>query len=376
MADKAKTTASNLFAKTKTFTFRATQKAMVKLGKAEETVDIQFNQENERFQQHYKAVKKLKKDTRALVKILQDLAVQQAIIADDLHGLYDTKASNYNATLKNQDISKSVDQARIAFDENMKKDFLEPISKYLGQFKEATIRINERNTRLVDMDRYGRDVRSLQEKAINQAKVSAAQQKFEAATSNYHSLNDELLKDLPRLYDDRIPFFDPLLATYSLSLSEYYKSAARSTSEIHSPVSHIDRESVHNHQRVLTPTESSAFTFKSTIGTGSSNRTSAVYSSGFQEHDPYASEYSTASAPPSEPQPTAVMPPHRSALPTPPVKKLPQAKALFDFNPAEANELGFRLGDVLTIHSMKGDWWEGELNGRKGLLPSNYVQLL
>jgi len=58
--DKAKATASSIFGKTKTFTARATQKVMVKFGKAEETVDIQFNQEAERFVNHSKAVKKNK----------------------------------------------------------------------------------------------------------------------------------------------------------------------------------------------------------------------------------------------------------------------------------------------------------------------------
>ena len=55
---------------------------------------------------------------------------------------------------------------------------------------------------------------------------------------------------------------------------------------------------------------------------------------------------------------------------------LPKAKAMYDFNPQEANELGFKIGDTIIIHNNKGDWWEGELNGKRGLLPSNYVQML
>ena len=42
----------------------------------------------------------------------------------------------------------------------------------------------------------------------------------------------------------------------------------------------------------------------------------------------------------------------------------------------ETVDMIIRINDVITIHSTKGDWWEGELNGRRGLLPSNYVQLL
>ena len=32
-------------------------------------------------------------------------------------------------------------------------------------------------------------------------------------------------------------------------------------------------------------------------------------------------------------------------------------------------------GDIITIIAKHhGDWWEGELNGASGLLPSNYVK--
>jgi len=55
---------------------------------------------------------------------------------------------------------------------------------------------------------------------------------------------------------------------------------------------------------------------------------------------------------------------------------LKKAKGIFDFVPNEANELGFKVGDILTIRSTPGDWWEAELNGKIGLIPANYVQLL
>lgn len=64
-------------------------------------------------------------------------------------------------------------------------------------------------------------------------------------------------------------------------------------------------------------------------------------------------------------------------VPVPPAKSnAKRAVALYDFNAQETNELGFKVNDVITILTMNGDWWEGELNGRKGLLPNNYVKLL
>lgn len=65
------------------------------------------------------------------------------------------------------------------------------------------------------INRYSRDYRIHEEKA-QVAKANAAKQKYETAKSNYTALNDELLRDLPALYEDRIPFFDPALATVLL----------------------------------------------------------------------------------------------------------------------------------------------------------------
>jgi len=365
--EKAKKGAANLFAKARTEVFRTTQKAMVKMGKADETMDIQFGQESDKFTLHYKAVKKLKKDAAQLLTLLRDLTVQQATLADDLYQMYPTSAANYNATLKEQDIAKLIDSARLVFDETMRKDFLDPTSKYLGQFKEAKGRIAIRNTRLVDMDRYGRDVRVLQEKAGPHSKITVAEQKYEAAVANYQSLNDELLRDLPALYEDRIPYFDPLFATYTVATSEYYRQCAKSTAEILSYVSAIDRQAIHNHQRVIAPTEGSAATFKATVGSTLKSGHSSL-----DHNDPYAD----ATAPPQMVEkPVPAHAPAPKPTPVPP-SRAQKAKALYDFAAQEPNELGFKVGDIIILRTMKGDWWEGELNGKKGLLPSNYVELL
>jgi len=57
--------------------------------------------------------------------------------------------------------------------------------------------------------------------------------------------------------------------------------------------------------------------------------------------------------------------------------KLPQCRALFAYNATEADELSFQPGDVITITNKENEgWWEGTSKGRKGLFPSNYVEML
>jgi len=80
-----------------------------------------------------------------------------------------------------------------------------------------------------------------------------------------------------------------------------------------------------------------------------------------QPVQPKAQPVAPAAARPPVPQPAAV------ARPT--------AKALYNYAGATQDELSFNEGDIIVI--LKKDpvgWWEGELKGRRGWIPANYVE--
>jgi len=54
-----------------------------------------------------------------------------------------------------------------------------------------------------------------------------------------------------------------------------------------------------------------------------------------------------------------------------------RVKALFDFTPIENGDLAFRKGDVIeVVGAVYRDWWRGTLDGKTGIFPINYVQIL
>ncbi|OJJ53285.1 hypothetical protein ASPSYDRAFT_50789 [Aspergillus sydowii CBS 593.65] len=54
----------------------------------------------------------------------------------------------------------------------------------------------------------------------------------------------------------------------------------------------------------------------------------------------------------------------------------PTAKALYDYEAAEDNELSFpEDAEITNIEFPDDDWWLGEYRGKTGLFPANYVQL-
>lgn len=52
------------------------------------------------------------------------------------------------------------------------------------------------------------------------------------------------------------------------------------------------------------------------------------------------------------------------------------AKARYDFSARDRSELSLQEGDTIKILSKKGHtgWWKGEVYGRVGFFPANYVE--
>nr|XP_023655126.1 SH3 domain-containing protein 19 [Paramormyrops kingsleyae] len=54
-----------------------------------------------------------------------------------------------------------------------------------------------------------------------------------------------------------------------------------------------------------------------------------------------------------------------------------RAQALYDFTSENNDELSMTVGDIITgVESVDEEWFVGELRGRRGLVPKNYIQLL
>ncbi|KAF8308835.1 hypothetical protein DL93DRAFT_2086491, partial [Clavulina sp. PMI_390] len=83
------------------------------------------------------------------------------------------------------------------------------------------------------------------------------------------------------------------------------------------------------------------------------------------------------------PPPTRAAPVTRAPTPPPEPEEEPEpepeewVKALYDHQGEDSGDLPFQEGArIKVIEHNSPDWWTGELNGRQGLFPSSYVEIM
>ncbi|KAH7367508.1 SH3 domain-containing protein [Plectosphaerella cucumerina] len=70
--------------------------------------------------------------------------------------------------------------------------------------------------------------------------------------------------------------------------------------------------------------------------------------------------------------------PKPNFAPKPSQLKSNEAVALFTFDADQPGDLGFKKGEVITVlkkTESANDWWTGQLNGKTGIFPANYVKM-
>lgn len=328
--------------------------------------DPQFAAMKKLFEENKKSLDKVNDHVTAFLLACQEVLHAQKKVAMDMSDHYgDAKTLPEGMVKDNLALIEQMMLEKTRVDEAIRRGFQDPLNKYKAQYRELEERMRERSRRFEEMLKLEEDVKKYKQKS--DARLSGTERRLTSAKQAYEDLHAELLEDIPKLVEDKVRFFEPMVAVLIDAQIMFYKGMDDKLVDVQSRITHIDRAAAQTHPKVIRPRNESAV--------GRSYSSFGSSSTGAAPRPVEGSGYSTQ--PPPQQQSYGGAPPPVPTRSLPAVPQHPRAQGLWDFNTVQPNELPFRTGDVLNIiDSSAGDWWTAELNGRTGLIPANYVQMI
>ncbi|KCV68838.1 hypothetical protein H696_04256 [Fonticula alba] len=210
---------------------RASTAVLQSVGAVDKTVDRQYDEEERRFLQLESNTNKLMTEARQYLDALRAMSLAQQRIAESMTAFYDEQATLALCGIRFRDAMTQLDtSARADFDQRIRATFLEPLGRFISLYPSVKDHMKNRSNAMLDYDSLRARVRRSAEKPDSDAtRLPRLEADCNAAKELYQRLNQELVEDLPRLIDSRVPYLDPSFSALAKAQYSYYHSCATAT---------------------------------------------------------------------------------------------------------------------------------------------------
>uniref|UniRef100_A0A8D0F019 Endophilin-A2 n=1 Tax=Strix occidentalis caurina TaxID=311401 RepID=A0A8D0F019_STROC len=241
---------------------------------------------------------------------------------------------------------KRLAEVKDSLDIEVKQNFIDPLQNLCDKdLKEIQHHLKKLEGRRLDFDYKKKRQGKIPDEELRQAMEKFEESKEVAETSMHNLLETDIeqVSQLSALVDAQL---------------DYHRQAVQILDELAEKLKRRMREASSRPKREYKPKPRETYDFGETDqsnGGFSCNPTPKVSaSSSFRSDKP--SRASVRSIPPLD---------------------QPCCKALYDFEPENDGELGFKEGDIITLtNQIDENWYEGMINGQSGFFPLNYVEVL
>ncbi|XP_043679985.1 endophilin-A isoform X8 [Vespula pensylvanica] len=278
------------------------------------------------------------------------------------------------ALIEMGDAMKQMADVKYSLDDNIKQNFLEPLHHLQTKdLKEVMHHRKKLQGRRLDFDCKRR--RQAKDDEIRQAEEKFAESLHLAQMGMFNLLEN----DVSDGYVEQVA----QLATFSEALLEYHQQCIdilriltdkllekKEEAAIRPKMEFVPKTFADLHVEGLTTSD--AMNGGNFSLHGASRAGSPVHGDGKRSQ----LELFPAGNPPQSANASPLPSPSKSPARTP-MTRQPCCTALYDFEPENEGELGFKENDTITlIQKIDENWYEGSLNGRKGYFPVTYVQVV
>ncbi|XP_026544651.1 endophilin-A2 isoform X1 [Notechis scutatus] len=258
--------------------------------------------------------------------------------------------SNFgDALLDAGESMKRLAEVKDSLDIEVKQNFIDPLQNLCDKdLKEIQHHLKKLEGRRLDFDYKKKRQGKIPDEELRQALEKFEESKEVAETSMHNLLETDIeqVSQLSALVDAQL---------------DYHKQAVQILDELAEKLKRRVRDASSRPKREYKPKPRESYEFGETLdqsnGGFSCNPAPKVSaaSSSFRSEKPSRT-------------PSRIFSPHLDQ---------PCCKALYDFEPENEGELGFKEGDIITLtNQIDENWYEGMIHGQSGFFPLNYVEVL
>uniref|UniRef100_A0A4W4GRG0 Bridging integrator 1b n=1 Tax=Electrophorus electricus TaxID=8005 RepID=A0A4W4GRG0_ELEEL len=224
---------------------RAQEKVLQKLGKADETKDLAFEEGVINFNKQLAEGTKLQKDLRAYLAAVKAMHESSSRLQECLADMYDPDwygKEEMDSTIEDSDLlwtdfhQKLVDHALISMD------------TYLGQFPDIKARIAKRDRKLVDYDSARHNFAAVNKgkKKEGGIKISKAEEELERAQKVFEDINIDLQEELPSLWNSRVGFYVNTFQSVAGLEEKFHRETGKLSQNMHDILVKLENQDIHS----------------------------------------------------------------------------------------------------------------------------------
>ncbi|KAF8258374.1 BAR-domain-containing protein [Lactarius quietus] len=193
---------------------RAGTSLLQKTGQIERTVDQDFASEEAKYKVFEKECSTLQKDGKAYLDSMRAMSSAQLRLAETIDTFYGASDRTSESAMAAHAYRRSVEELDTGISRELDAPYrttiLDPLGKMNSYFPTINEHISKRNKKLLDYDAARSKVRKMAEKPSEDAtKLPKAQQELDEAKEVFDLMNEQLVREIPVLLEQRVPYFDP-----------------------------------------------------------------------------------------------------------------------------------------------------------------------
>ncbi|XP_075333446.1 myc box-dependent-interacting protein 1b isoform X2 [Odontesthes bonariensis] len=219
---------------------RAQEKVLQKLGKADETRDVAFEEMVANFNKQMAEGTRLQKDLKTYLTAVKTMHDASRRLHDCLADMYEP---DWFGKEEMDALAEDTDTLWLDYDQNITDKSLLTVDTFLTQFPEIKARIAKRERKMVDFDSARHHFASLQKgKKKDEAKIAKAEEDLGRAQKIFEELNVELQDELPALWDRRVGVYVNAFQSLAGHQEKFHKEMSKLSQNLNDIMTKLEEQ--------------------------------------------------------------------------------------------------------------------------------------